>query len=241
MVTREQMQINGAPVRIHGSYDREIKDDTGQTVAEMEVVIIVRGRLPNKQFVQLIARDQILLEYQDGRDQVRMVTRIVKQSEVASGSGEGSIFRHDIVFRELPESWQRRAMERAQQPVIEAPRPAPARSLRELEPVQEMSQVLTATSPSTWGESIKKMQSNAPRLREPEEPLTLPELAAIETVLINLRVEALIQQLEAAGVLQRGAVDARFRSLLAERFVDEATPLVGEKVAKRASRDVLQG
>ena len=62
MVSREQILINGVPTRIHGSFERTVQDESGQTVAEMEAVVIVRGRLPNKQFLQQISRETVQLE-----------------------------------------------------------------------------------------------------------------------------------------------------------------------------------
>ena len=103
MVSREQILINGVPTRIHGSFERTVQDEAGQTVAEMEAVVIVRGRLPNKQFLQQISRETVQLDYQDGQTPVMMVTRIVNHTAVASGDGESTVFRHDITFRELPE------------------------------------------------------------------------------------------------------------------------------------------
>ena len=243
MVSREQLQINGAPVRIHGSYDREVQDDSGQTVAEMEVVVIIRGRLPNKQFMQQISLNQVRLDYEEGQSSIAMMTHVVNHSAVASGDGEGTVYRHDITFREFPESYQRRAAERAAKTVIEAE--PPRRALRDLartdDSVQEISDVRTAADPSVWAEAIMQLKGNAPRPKAPEEPMTVAELGAIETVLTNLRMEALIQQLEARGVLPRGAVDATFRALLEKRFVIDATPLVGERVAQRAARELQPG
>jgi len=239
VVSREQVQINGVPIRIHGSYDREVQDESGQPVAEMEVVVIIRGRMPNKQFMQLISREQIRLDYEEGRTAIMMMTRVVNHSAVASGSGEATVYRHDILFQEFPESFQRRQAEReAAKPAVEAPRPSPRAAIREQESLQEISQVTTETDPSSWGDAIRQLKGTAPRPRAYEEPLTTLELAAIETVLINLRMEALIQQLEAAGLIPPGAVDAGFHELLAERFLAEAIPLVGERAAQKAAREM---
>ena len=239
MVSRGQVQINGVPIRIHGSYDREVQDESGQTVAEMEVVVIIRGRMPNKQFMQLISREQVRIDYEEGRTAIMMMTRVANHSAVASGSGEAMVYRHDILFQEFPESYQRRQAERdAAPPAVEAPRPSPRPAIREREPVEEISQVTTATDPSSWGDAIRQLKSDTPRPRAYEEPLTTLELTAIETVLINLRMEAMIEQLEAAGVIPQGAVDAGFRALLEERFLAEATPLVGERAAHLAAREM---
>ena len=242
MVSREQILINGVPTRIHGSFERTVQDEAGQTVAEMEAVVIVRGRLPNKQFLQQISRESVQLDYEDGQTPVTMVTRVVNHTAVASGEGEGTVYRHDVTFRELPESYERRMAERAAAAAakpVEAPRPSPRVAAQE--PVGDISDVEIGGNSSVWAEAIMQMKGTAPRPKAPEEPLTLPEMAGIETVLLNLRVEALVQLLEATGFIPRGAVDARFRALLDERFIAEATQLVGEKIAQRVAREMGGG
>jgi hypothetical protein len=239
VVTREQIQINGIPIRVHGSYERDVLDDAGQSVGEMEVAIIIRGRIPNKQFMQLIGRDQHRLEYLDGQRPIQRTVRIVNHSTVASGTGEATVFRHDIHFRELGNPAPPQSTNRSQVPADAfrpAPRPAspepPAPVAKPAEPR------LTATDPANWGDAIRQMRGESVKPKAPEAPLTVPELVAIESVLVNLRVEALIQSLEEAGLIGRGLVEERFRSLLADRFVAEAIPLVGETVANRAMTDV---
>jgi hypothetical protein len=241
VVSREQIQINGAPTRIHGSFDREVQDERGQTTGEMEVVAIIRGRLPNKQFMQLISQETVRLDYQDGQTAVTMITRVANHSAVASGAGEGTVYRHDITFRELPESFQRRAAERAivaAAKAAEAPRPSPRVAVQEQESIGEISDVTTATDPSNWGDAIRQLRGSMPKPQAPEEPLTVPELAGIETVLINLRLEALIHVLESSGVIPRGAAEIQFRELLEERFFEDASQIVGQRVAQRALREM---
>ena len=238
VVTREQIHINGIPIRVHGSFERDVLDDSGQTVGEMEVAIIIRGRLPNKQFMQLIGRDHHRLEYLDGQRPVLKTVRIVNHSTVASGTGEATVFRHDIHFRELGDPSQPQATNRSQVPADafrSVPRPAepqPAAAARVPAPR------LTGTDPANWGDAIRQMRGESTVPTIPETPLTVPELVAIESVLVNLRVEALIQTFEEAGLIERDAVEERFRALLIDRFVAEAIPLVGEKVANRAMADV---
>jgi hypothetical protein len=235
VVSREQIQINGAPTRIHGSFDREVQDESGQTVGEMEVVAIIRGRLQNKQFMQLISRETVQLDYQDGQTSVTMVTRVVNHSAVASGEGEGTVYRHDITFREQPESFQRRA---AALRAKTAPRPSPRVAVQEREPVGDISDVTAATDPSSWGDAIRQLRGSMPQPTAPEEPLTAPELAGIETVLVNLRLEALIHVIESTGLIPRGAAEVQFRELLEERFFEDASQIVGERVAQRALREM---
>jgi hypothetical protein len=226
VVSREQILINGVPTRIHGSFERTVQDEAGRTVAEMEAVIIVRGRLPNKQFQQQISRETIQLDYQDGQTPVTMVTRVVNHTAVASGEGEGTVYRHDITFRELPESYQQRMAKQASEAAakaLAAPRPSPRVAAQEPEPV---------------GDAIRQLRGSMPKPQAPEEPLTMPELAGIETVLVSLRLEALIHVLESTGCIPRGAAEIQFRELLEERFFEDASQIVGERVAQRALREM---
>ena len=245
MVTREQIKINNVPIRVQTSFEREVQDERGHTVGEIEVAIIIRGRMPDKQFLQLLSRDHLQLEYMDGRFPISMTVRIAHHSAVASGTGEGTVFRHDIVFRETPESYAQRA---TAHPVVPDPvqavldKLAVQQSMREQELLKvRMAQEVTTADPAAWGEAIRQMRGEAPVRRPPQEPLSLPQLAAIETVLASLRLDALLQLLEEEGFVMRDAVEERFRALLPERFVSEAVPLVGESVAKRALGDLTGG
>lgn len=240
MGTRQSIWINGVEVRLHGSFEREVTDDSGATVAELEAVVIVRGRMPNKQFMQLIARDQLQLGLEDRDRMETMQARIGSHSAIETGTGEGTIHRHDILFRELPESYRRRQSERAvAAPAPEAPRQSPRTTTLQPEPVDTVSQLFSSSNAASLGTALQQMKSGSAKPLPYEDPLTLPELAGIESVLINLRVEALIDELEAAGLLSPGAVDERFHALLGSRFVAEAIPLVGEKIARRAARDIV--
>jgi hypothetical protein len=65
-------------------------------------------------------------------------------------------------------------------------------------------------------------------------------MAGAEAVLVGLRLEALIEQLVAAGVVRRSGVDASFLRLVRERFVREATPVIGQRAAERAAASALE-
>ena len=56
---------------------------------------------------------------------------------------------------------------------------------------------------------------------------------------MNLRMDALIDVLEDSGRIRRSDVERVFTSLVEDRFVEDATPVVGEKIAKRAAKDLL--
>jgi hypothetical protein len=236
------VQINGVPVRIHGSFQREIKDETGQLVTEMELAIMIRGRMQNKQFVQHISVERARLDFEETANRIVTIhTRITNHTSAGSGEGESTVYRHDLTFREEPHpARERRAAIEAAKPTQPAAEPVRL-NRRHDDPKdedREISDVKVGTNTSAWGDSIRQMQNptSGPRIRE--DPIEKVELVAIESVLTNLRIDALLDQLEAAGVVRRGAVDDRFRALVDQRFVAEAIPLVGERVARRALREM---
>lgn len=232
------IHINGLPIRLQGCFDRVVQDASGQTVAEKEVAIIIRGGMANKQFIQLISKDKVRLDFEDGPRSVSMIARIMNHSAVVSGEGEGAINRHDLTFREDPESYQRRMAERAAEAPIAVAAPVRKTSAPAAPVIEDISQVTIGTSVSQWGDALRQLKSDAPRPRVTEMPLTQIELTAVDSVLTNLRIDALIEQLDAAGIVRREAVDERFRALIESRFVAEAIPLVGEAIARRALREM---
>lgn len=240
MGSRDLIYINGVPVRIHGHFEREVTDETGARTAEMELVVMIRGRVPQKQFLQLIANEHVRLDIQDAGQMITWFTRIVNHTAVASGSGESIMYRHDLHFRELPDSWRRRMQEMAERAAANpAPEPVRRPVAAEAAPAESISEMLASADPSGWGEAIRQLKEGRnPKPEVADEPLTPIELVAVETVLTNLRIDALIDQIVASGLLRRDALDERFRLLIDQRFESEAVPLVGEKAAKQAARDI---
>ncbi|HKG25161.1 MAG TPA: hypothetical protein VKB09_05890, partial [Thermomicrobiales bacterium] len=95
---------------------------------------------------------------------------------------------------------------------------------------------------SVWATALRQMTSpgSSRPAPPPEPPLETPELAGAEAVLVGLRLEALIEQLTAVGIVRRSSVDASFMRLVQQRFVAEATPVIGEKAAQRAAKSALE-
>jgi hypothetical protein len=94
---------------------------------------------------------------------------------------------------------------------------------------------------STWMNALKQMKDpDALKPVVPEPPLTAAELGGIEAVLVGLRLEALIAVLEDSGVIQRADIDEVFHQLVMERFINEASPVVGEKAARRAVKELIE-
>jgi hypothetical protein len=71
--------------------------------------------------------------------------------------------------------------------------------------------------------------------------LTPTEVAGVEAVLVGLRLEAIIDALDRMQIVPREDLEQAFLRLVQKRFVAEASLVVGEPVARRAARDILQG
>lgn len=154
-------------------------------------------------------------------------------------------FRHDIQFRETDDSATRRSSMAAAAQLARRQAEARRRPLQvaEEEPTDDKldgSWGKLSTDQSTWGTALKQMKDpESIRPVVPEPPLTAAELGGIEAVLVGLRLEALIVVLEEAGLIQRQDLDELFHQLVMERFINEASPVVGEKAARRAAREVI--
>lgn len=241
------VKLHGIPIQATMVYEREEPGSDGGKTALVDFSIIVRGRVPNRQFIELTTHEPLVMEYSLGGRPTLMQGMVANHQQISTGSGEGTVYRHDITVAETPESAARRAAERAEQEAKKAAEAADkaaaaeraARAALDEDEVDEDKARTVLTSASVWGSAIQQLKSPAPSRKAPEEPLDLPQSAAVEAVLVNLRIDALIEQLRAAGVVSRTAVDHSFGRLVRERFVAEATPLIGEHTAKRAARQLL--
>jgi hypothetical protein len=81
----------------------------------------------------------------------------------------------------------------------------------------------------------------SPALTGQEISFSPIELAGIEAVLVGLRIETVIDALDRLEILPRAEIEQAFLRLVRERFVAEATLVVGEPIARRAARDILHG
>jgi hypothetical protein len=241
-------KLNGTAVRTTGMYRRVIDQADGPPLDELELVIIIRGSMANRSLKQLLSQEPIQVEVPTkGTESDRFVAAIQSVQVASSGTGESAAFRYDLTLRETPESAKRRAAERPAQPAT-APAPPPApKTVPDPEydddpsaPL-DLSKVNVAGSPGVWAAALKQLQTppGTQPAAPPEPPLTPTELAGIEAILVNLRLDAMIDLLEIKGLLQRSEIENQFMTLVKSRFVAEATPVVGEKIAKRAERDLL--
>ena len=245
-----QITIHGAPVQVQSFFRRDIAGEGGLVMLEVELTVMVQGRLPNRNFIQLTTQEPLRIGLPiTGGEQV-LFGMVADHQSINSGSGEGAVYRHDLTIREVPESATRRAAHAsAAAAAAEAENPTPRIAAAVDEDADEDEPAATGggaaqhlavkSQPSVWGSAIAQMRNpTAARATLQDQPLAFAEMAGVEAVLVNLRVEALIEQLRAAGLVSRTAVDHSFQRLIRDRFLRDATPVVGEHAAKRAARQL---
>lgn len=243
-------KLNGTAVRTTGTYHRVIEQPGGPPLAEVELVVIIRGSMANRALKQLLSQEPIHVDVPKGSQTEVFVASLENVQVASSGSGESAVFRYDLTLRETPESAARRAAERAANPepvAVAAPAPVRAREPEHSEQIDDptapldLSRVKVAGDSSVWATALKQLKEpqHGRVAAPPEPPLGPVELAGIEAILVNLRVDAMIDLLEIKGVLARADIESHFQKLVRTRFVAEATPVVGEQAAKRAERDLI--
>jgi hypothetical protein len=241
-------KLNGTAVRTTGTYHRVIEQPGGPQLAEVELVVIIRGSMANRSLKQLLTQEPIHVEIPKGSQTEIFFASLENVQVASSGSGESAVYRYDLVLRETPESAARRATERAANPVPVAVA-APVRVREPKYPEQDddpsalldLSRVKVSGDSNVWATALKQLKEpqRGHVAAPPEPPLGPIELSGIEAILVSLRVDAMIDLLELKGLLSRDDVEGQFMKLVQSRFVAEATPVVGDKVAKRAERDLL--
>ena len=241
------VKMNGEAVRTSGFYRRMVEQEDGPALEEVELVVILRGGLANRSFVALLRQGTIMLEIPPA---TTLETSVVGTNVTSTGVGESAAHRYDITLRETPASAQRRAAEAAAATSAgedeDDETEVDAVEDEEIEAPADLSQVRVSAPTAVWATALRQLaEAQAPRpaagRAAPEEPLEPAELAGVEAVLVGLRLEALIETLDRAGAIRRSSVDDAFLRLIGERFVAEATPVVGNRVAARIAKDLLGG
>ena len=242
-------KLNGTAVRTTGAYHRVIEQPDGPPLAEVELVVIIRGSMANRALKQLLSQEPIHVDVPKGSRAEVFFASLENVQVASSGSGESAAFRYDLTLRETPESAARRAAERAANPEPVAVAAAPVRVAETEYPETDddpsapldLSRVKVAGDSNVWATALKQLKEpQRGRVAAPPEPPLGPvELAGIEAILVSLRVDAMIDLLEIKGLLSRDDIEGHFMKLVQTRFVAEATPVVGEKAAKRAERDLF--
>lgn len=241
------LKLNGTPVRVTSVFQRTVEQPDGPPLRELELVVIVRGTMAHRSLLALIAKEPIRVDIPSNTHWITLEATVAAAHHTASGTGEAAAHRHDITLRETQESAERHAAEQAAQAAEAVPEagaesePKPAAGAEDVDAVADLSEVRVAGDATVWATALRQLQTPPGARSAPtESPLTPTELAGVEAVLVGLRLEALIEQLTATGLVRRSAVESNFRRLVQERFVAEATPVVGEHAAKRAMRELLE-
>jgi hypothetical protein len=239
------IRINGTPVKTSSAYVRMIEQPDGPSLTELEIVVIVRGTMAHRSLLQLLAREPMRIDIPTGESWNSFMAVVGRATHASSGAGEAAAYRHDIALRETPESAQRRQAETAATSDPAVPEPPPAAAAEpeseEEDAPADLSDVSVSANAAAWRTAIEQLRPPDRTASPPELPLTTEQLAGIETVLVNLRMEALIEQLAGAGLIRRSALEEHFSRLVRERLVAEASPIVGESVARRALREFENG
>ena len=244
-----RITIHGLPVQAQSFFKRDLPGDGESTLLEIEVTVMLQGRKANRDFIQLTTQEPLRFGLPITGGELVLFGMVANHQSINSGSGEGAMYRHDLTVREVPESAARRtAQAAAALAAAEAERPtptpvaaAPAEDPEDDGPATlggEPQLLSVASSASGWGTSIAQMRNPTSRATLQDEPLAFSEMAGIEAVLVNLRVDALIEQLRAAGLVRAEAVDHSFQRLIRDRFLRDPTPVVGEHAARRAARQL---
>jgi hypothetical protein len=241
------VKINGVAVRTSAFHTRTQDERNGLSRDYIAASVIVRGAMQHRSLSELLAQQPMRLEIPNGATMTVLEVEVIDANHVSTGTGESAAFRHDIQFRETDVSATRRtglaAAERAARARVEEVTRSRQSLAQEEEPPDDRldrSWDKLSTDQAMWASALKQMkdpEALKPVVQEP--PLTAAELGGIEAVLVGLRLEALIVALEEAGLVRREDIDDLFHQLVMERFINEASPVVGEKAARRASREVI--
>ncbi len=234
----EPIRINGAAVSILGASVSEVVEPEGPPLTVVELGAIIRGATSHRAFLQLISRQPVHLELETVRGRTDIKAMVTRATHASSGIGDTAVYRHDLGFRETPESAaERLAAKQAAEAaaaltrVAEPDEPEPERDEGSL------STVNVTANASAWRTALRQIRPAVQPAPEPEPPMTPEQLIGIETALVNLRVEALIDQLVIAGLINPNALERTYRQRVSDQLVTEASPLVGENAAIRVLRD----
>jgi hypothetical protein len=251
----DRVTINDRLIRVKSFHRRPTPATDGQPAGdEVEVVVMLRGRGERRDFETLLRTPKLVLAIPDGDS---LGVQVSSAAVSSSGSGEKDAHRFDVTFRESEDSAARRAAvvalddhghagatpgaDRAEEV------PADTGDDDDVEIEDVVSDGRTSDlggSSVVWATALRQLSHDAHAAALPppiEQEFTSTEQAGIESILVGLRLEALITLLDDAGIVRRGALDDAFLDLVDTRFVAEATPLIGEKAARAAARAVLGG
>ncbi|HEY8448416.1 MAG TPA: hypothetical protein VIL01_15050 [Thermomicrobiales bacterium] len=246
----EFIRLNGTSIRLTGFHQRTVEQVDGPPLQELELVVIVRGSMAHRTLLELLSQGRFQVDLPSDSAEsgwTSLEATLVSSYHQSTGGGEAAVHRHDITLRETEESAARRQTAPATANGGESgddqakPESEPDEAEQTDEEEIEAPAILVPGDPSVWATALRQLRTppGAKPASPPEPPLTTAELAGAEAVLVGLRLEALIEQLAATGLVRRSVVDSNFMRLVRERFVQEATPVIGEEAARRAARGVI--
>lgn len=252
----EHIRLNGSPVATSGGIRRSIVAVNEHQLARLDFALIVRGKMARRSLVELLSREPVQVDVPTSQGWDSFQATIADVLTQSTGTGESAAHRFDVSLRETRESSMRRAnatatadaaREReAAQSAAAAERPADDLGAADSTAVADkglpdgpidLSSVTTHGDGAVLQAALRQLRPPSAPAPAPEPPLSTLELAGIEAVLVSLRVEAVIDQLVAQGLVRRSLVEASFQHLVNEHFVKEATPIVGATVAERVLRE----
>src|SRR5215211_5644109 len=109
----ELTKLNGTAVRTTGTYHRAVEQASGPSLAEVELVVIIRGSMANRSFRQLLSQVPVRVEVAKGTRTEEYFASLENVQVTSHGSGESAVYRYNLTLRETPASAARRTAERA--------------------------------------------------------------------------------------------------------------------------------
>ena len=245
----EQVAINNQIVQVKSFHRRPTPAVAGQVSGdEVEIVVMLRGRGERRDFETLLRSPRLTLAIPDSDT---LDVTVATAGVSSSGSGEKDAHRFDVTFRESDACAARRATDGSA-----APPPAPVSVTPRIvryhdaaadddgDAIDDGATSDLGGSSVVWATAMRQMSQDKTAAAVPppiEHAFSPTELAGIESILVGLRLEALIAELDRANLVRRGAIDDGFLDLVNSRFIIEATPVIGEKAARAAAAAVLTG
>ncbi len=245
----ESVRINNQIVRVKSFHRRPTPPVAGHAAGdEIEIVVMLRGRGERRDFETLLRSPKITLAIPDSDT---LDVAVASAGVSSSGSGEKDAHRFDVTFRESDQSAARRVADGAPVPPPGAAAPVStiARYLdtgsdEDDAAIDDGSTSDLGGSSVVWATALRQLSQDTQAVAAPppvERTFTPTELAGIEAILVGLRLEALIAELDRANLIRRGVIDDGFLALVQSRFVAEATPVIGEEAARAAVEVVFAG
>lgn len=205
----EYVKLNGTPIRVTGLYRQTIEPGEGAALEEIELVVVLRGEATHRAFLDLLERPPIHLDIPDER---AFAAALVSSTWTESGEGDASAYRHDLTLREQP--------------------PSEATAMQTDDPVVTVEEAALADDEAGEVPLEAVASEPLPSTPAPDSP-SQPKDSTDPLVRLGLRLEALIEALARAGVVELAEVDAAYARLTAGQSAAGATGAVADPKAVR--------